>query len=133
MSDRKLRNSLIRLAHENPQFRADLLPLLREGAEDTAKGDLAKDEAAVEEDEGKDEGKMSIKEVKSKQAKKWIQDAIKEPGRVRKYLGIPKGEDIPMSKLDAAIKKLKDKDDKSAEESSLLSALNLARRLKTEF
>jgi len=33
MSDQDLRNKLIRLAHENPELRSDLLPLLKEGAE----------------------------------------------------------------------------------------------------
>lgn len=59
-------------------------------------------------------------------AKKWIQDAIKRPGRVRKYLGVPEGEDIPTSKLDEAIKKVKESGNKS-----LLSALLLAKRLKS--
>jgi hypothetical protein len=59
--------------------------------------------------------------------KEWIQDAIKRPGRVRKYLGVPEGEDIPMSKLNEAIEKVKDTGNKS-----LLSALLLAKRLKGE-
>lgn len=58
-------------------------------------------------------------------AKKWISDAIKRPGRVRKYLGVPEGEDIPASKLDQAIEKVKGSGNKS-----LLSALLLAKRLK---
>lgn len=64
----------------------------------------------------------------AKRAEKWIQDAIKRPGRVRDYLGISKGETIPMGKLDAAISKVKASGDKS-----LLAALMLAKRLKTEF
>jgi hypothetical protein len=58
-------------------------------------------------------------------AKKWIQEAIKRPGRVRAYLGIPTGEDIPMPKLNEAIEKVKKTGNKS-----LLSALLLAKRLK---
>lgn len=58
-------------------------------------------------------------------AKKWIQDAIKRPGRVREYLGVPEGKDIPMGKLDEAIEKVKGTGNKS-----LLSALMLAKRLK---
>jgi hypothetical protein len=58
-------------------------------------------------------------------AKKWIQDAIKRPGRVHEYLGVPENEDIPMGKLDAAIEKVKGSGNKS-----LLSALMLAKRLK---
>lgn len=33
MSDSQLRKSLIRLAHQHPEFRGDLLPLLRQAAE----------------------------------------------------------------------------------------------------
>ena len=58
-------------------------------------------------------------------ATQWVQDAIKRPGRVRKYLGIPEGETIPMEKLNKAIEKLKGSGNKS-----LLSALLLAKRLK---
>jgi len=60
-----------------------------------------------------------------KLGKQWIQEAIKRPGRVRDYLGIPKGEDIPVTKLDGAISKERDSGNKS-----LLSALLLAKRLK---
>jgi len=67
-----------------------------------------------------------------KTAEKWIQDAIKKPGRVRKYLGIPEGEDVPAAKIDAAIAKLKAKEDKSADEKSLLSALLLAKRFQSK-
>jgi hypothetical protein len=58
-------------------------------------------------------------------AKKWISDALDRPGRVHKYLGIPEDEKIPVSKLDAAIEKVKGSGNKS-----LLSALLLAKRLK---
>lgn len=37
--------------------------------------------------------------------KKWIQDAIKKPGALRKQLGAKAGKPIPMSKLEAAAKK----------------------------
>jgi len=37
--------------------------------------------------------------------KKWITEAIKKPGALRKSLGIKKGEKIPSSKLEAAAKK----------------------------
>jgi hypothetical protein len=63
--------------------------------------------------------------VADRLAKKWISDAIKRPGRVHEYLGVPEGEDIPMGKLDAAIEKVKGTGNKS-----LLSALQLAKRLK---
>lgn len=65
------------------------------------------------------------KAVADRVAEKWIQKAIKHPGRVHKYLGIPEDEEIPMSKIDAAIEKVKGTGDKS-----LLSALELAKRLK---
>jgi hypothetical protein len=58
-------------------------------------------------------------------AKKWIQDAIKHPGRVHEYLGVPEGKDIPMGKINTAIEKVKGTGNKS-----LLSALQLAKRLK---
>lgn len=38
-------------------------------------------------------------------AKKWIQSAIKKPGILRKTLGVKKGKDIPVKKLNAAAKK----------------------------
>jgi hypothetical protein len=63
--------------------------------------------------------------------KKWIAGAIKDPGRVREYLGVKEGEKIPVAKLNTAIEKLKAKEDKSDEEKSLLSALVLAKRLKS--
>ena len=59
-----------------------------------------------------------------------IDKAIKRPGRLHKYFGIPEDENIPMAKIDAEIKKLKDKEDKSKEEDSLLAALYLGKRLK---
>ena len=37
--------------------------------------------------------------------KKWIQDAIKHPGALRKELGAKEGKNIPASKLNAAAKK----------------------------
>ena len=38
-------------------------------------------------------------------AEKWIQNAIKKPGSLRKSLGVKKGETIPASKLKSAAKK----------------------------
>ena len=38
-------------------------------------------------------------------AEKWIAGAIKHPGALRKELGVKKGKDIPLKKLDAAAKK----------------------------
>jgi len=70
--------------------------------------------------------KASAKRV----AEKWIQDAIKRPGRLREYFGTPEGETIPVSKINAEIAKLKDKEKRTPEEVSLLRALNLAKTLK---
>ena len=36
---------------------------------------------------------------------KWIQEAVKKPGALRKSLGVKKGEKIPAKKLAAAAKK----------------------------
>jgi hypothetical protein len=36
---------------------------------------------------------------------KWIQEAVKKPGALRKSLGVKKGEKIPAGKLAAAAKK----------------------------
>ena len=41
----------------------------------------------------------------SEKKKKWIQDAIKKPGALRKELGAKKGKPIPEKKLAAAAKK----------------------------
>jgi hypothetical protein len=38
-------------------------------------------------------------------AKKWIQDAIKKPGALRKSLKVKAGQTIPAAKLEAAAKK----------------------------
>jgi hypothetical protein len=40
-----------------------------------------------------------------KMAEKFIKNAIKKPGALRKELGVKKGEKIPEKKLDAAAKK----------------------------
>ena len=36
--------------------------------------------------------------------KKWIQEAVKKPGALRKTLGVKKGETIPAAKLEKATK-----------------------------
>ena len=68
--------------------------------------------------------------MRKRYAANWVGDAIKRPGRLHKYFGIPEDEKIPMAKIDGEIKKLKDKEDKSKEEDSLLDALYLGKRLK---
>ena len=47
---------------------------------------------------------LSYHEQLMGEADKWIQKAIKKPGALRKQLGVPEGEKIPKSKLDAAAK-----------------------------
>lgn len=93
------------------------------------KGDIGKKKAEVEEQDWLTEENFRVAAEDffgaEHMAKKWISDAIKRPGRVREYLGIPEGKDIPMGKLNAAIEKVKGTGNKS-----LLSALILAKRLK---
>ena len=64
---------------------------------------------------------------RQKAAKDWIGGAVKREGRVRKYLGVAKGEKIPMGELQSAIKDLEGRKDKDP---SLLAALRLAKRFK---
>ncbi|RKY30079.1 MAG: hypothetical protein DRP74_07710 [Candidatus Omnitrophota bacterium] len=40
-----------------------------------------------------------------KRPKKWIQQAIKKPGALRKTLGVKEGKTIPVKKLQEAAKK----------------------------
>lgn len=65
----------------------------------------------------------------------WISEAIKRPGRVRAYLGIPEGQLIPISKLQAAIRTVKADYERTKDPDtlSLLRALTLARTLKQGF
>jgi hypothetical protein len=63
-------------------------------------------------------------------AEKWIQQAIKRPGRLHEFFGIPEDETIPMSKITGEIEKLRSKERRTPEETSLLQALNLAVTLK---
>lgn len=46
-----------------------------------------------------------FKEKKDEEPNMWIQSAIKNPGALRKSLGVKKGKKIPKSKLMAASKK----------------------------
>ena len=59
-----------------------------------------------------------------------MEDAVKRPGRLHKFFGIPEDETIPMSKIDGEIAKLKKKDDRTKDEESLLDALNLGKTFK---
>ena len=68
--------------------------------------------------------------------KKWIQKAKLKKGALRKSLGVPKGEVIPISTINAKIETLNAKKEKGEEltkkESKLLKRLNLAKTLKTK-
>lgn len=44
-------------------------------------------------------------EILAEEKKKWIQDAIKKPGALRKTLKAKEGKNIPRTKLEAAAKK----------------------------
>jgi hypothetical protein len=63
-------------------------------------------------------------QLADKMAKDWIEDAVKHPGRVRKYLGKKPGEKITASEIDAGLKKAKKSGNKS-----LVRALNMAKTL----
>lgn len=66
-------------------------------------------------------------------AKKWIQEAVKNPGALREKMGAKKGETIPKGKISAKISELQGeaKGDKelSAAKRTMLKQLVLARTL----
>lgn len=67
-------------------------------------------------------------------ADKWIQKAIKKPGALKKQLGVPEDEKIPVAKLNAVIKDLSKKADQgelSKTELKTLQRANLAKTLKS--
>lgn len=75
----------------------------------------------------------------SKKSKKWIQDAIKKPGSLKKSMGKKEGEKLTKSEIDSELQALKNKDkDKSKDGVQGLSKkdltkfrrLNLAKTLK---
>jgi len=74
------------------------------------------------------------KSKKSKKDNKWIQDAIKKPGALRKKMGVDKDEDIPTEKLKSKSKELKKKaeGDNKLSKSDLKTSkqVNLALNLK---
>jgi len=67
-----------------------------------------------------------------KKSEKWMQKAFNpaHKGELHKLLDVPEDEDIPMSKINAELKKLKGKEDLSKKELSLLRKLNLAKTAK---
>ena len=73
----------------------------------------------------------------AKRTKKWVQSAIKRPGRVEAYLkrtygnaAFNKDGTIKQTYLDKAIARVKNSNMPAKQKRSLLSALNLAKRLK---
>ena len=64
--------------------------------------DLNKDGEVTKADVLKGRGVPGMKKGGSA---KWIQEAIKKPGSLRKSLGVKKGEKIPAKKLSTAAKK----------------------------
>lgn len=74
------------------------------------------------------------KSKKSKKNNKWIQDAIKKPGALKKKMGTDKDENIPVGKLKSKSKELKKKSegDKKLSKSDLKTSkqVNLALNLK---
>ena len=56
--------------------------------------------------------------------KRWIQDAIKRPGALRKKLGVKKGQKIPKSKLRKATKSKNPRTRKQANLAITLSKMN---------
>jgi len=79
----------------------------------------------------------SKKKVSVKEAKDWIQKAIKRPGALHRELGVPQDKDIPKGKINKAIASLKKKDKDDKEKGTQLPAgderelrqLNLAKTL----
>jgi len=69
-------------------------------------------------------------------AKKWVQGAIQNEGRLRKHFGVKEGEKIPPERIDAEIARLHKKTEDAGgpglteEEQSLLGALMLAKRMR---
>ena len=49
-------------------------------------------------------------EAQAKDAKKWIQGAVKRPGALRKKLGVKKGDKISLAKINQEMRKIKSSD-----------------------
>tara|TARA_R110002167_G_scaffold201113_3_gene404633 strand:- start:1479 stop:1709 length:231 start_codon:yes stop_codon:yes gene_type:complete len=67
-------------------------------------------------------------------AKKWIDDAIKKPGALRKQMGIKKGDTIPAAKLNKESTRLRKKAERgktlSKEDSTKYRRVRLAQTLR---
>lgn len=148
-ADPQLRSVVIRVASQsnNPELRLRIARALRAADEGEKEGKWEEGsnpsveevtEGMSEEDKKKwleNYGKVDKKAATQKLAQKlfpktpvkiaeqWIQDTLRNPGRVREYLGVPEGEKIPMSLINAAIDEVK-----GTENPSLLGALVLAKR-----
>lgn len=81
---------------------------------------------------------MTFEQFSINEEKKWIQDAIKHPGALRKSLNKKKGEKITKKEINAELTKLKSKDrdpDKPGvqlgeRDSKKYKRLNLAKTLR---
>jgi|TARA_R110001583_G_scaffold192681_1_gene359504 hypothetical protein len=73
-------------------------------------------------------------ETESVMAKKWIDDAIKKPGALRKQMGIKKGDTIPAAKLNKESTRLRKKAERgktlSKEDSTKYRRVRLAQTLR---
>tara|TARA_R110000824_G_scaffold401302_1_gene611600 strand:- start:81 stop:1211 length:1131 start_codon:yes stop_codon:yes gene_type:complete len=54
--------------------------------------------------------RKKLEEAQAKEAGRWIQNAVKRPGALRKKLGTKKGEKISLEKINQEMRKLKAKD-----------------------
>ncbi len=63
--------------------------------------------------------------------KRSIADAVKDPNRVSRFLGVNNGDDIPVDRIDATIREMKGRTGRSKDETGMLRALMLAKRLKS--
>ncbi len=61
---------------------------------------------------------------------KWIQDAVKSPGKTHELLHVPEDKKIPVSKINKKLKSLKKKKEHTAAETKEMRELNLAKTLK---
>ena len=74
---------------------------------------------------------QSFKSFNEEKSNKWIKDAIKKPGSLRKYLGKKEGEKISKNEIDSELQALRGKDkDKSKKGVQGLSKKDLAKYRK---
>jgi len=123
MSDAVLRTRIIRLAHDHPEFRKDLIPLLKK-AEAASNGGFPPSEIGAEKPGGSAEG-VNGKGTVSDAKKPWMANEFTQQENVelaekqeKGLLGDGKADDAPMkvAKIRAAVKSAK-----SAKEASELA------------